>query len=78
MGLTEPAALEEGYQEILTSLDRKPYLSLEGMKNIQRLAKIREPRLGNINLENIVDDSLMRRLDASGFIDRTYASYGVR
>jgi NitT/TauT family transport system substrate-binding protein len=78
LGLTEPAALEEGYQEILTSLDRKPYPSLEGMKNIQRLAKIREPRLGNINLENIVDDSLMRRLDASGFIDLTYASYGVR
>jgi hypothetical protein len=48
------------------------------MKNIQRLVKIREPRLGNINLENIVDDSLMRRLDASGFIDRTYAIYGVK
>src|SRR4029077_10829042 len=78
LGLTEPAALEEGYQEILTSLDRKPYPSLEGMKNIQRLAKIREPRLGNINLENIVDDSLMRRLDASGFIDRAYSSYGIR
>ena len=78
LGLTEPAALEEGYQEILTSLDRKPYPSLDGMKNIQRLAKIREPRLGNINLENIIDDSLMRKLDASGFIDRAYAAYGIR
>ena len=65
-------------KEILTSLDRKPYPSLEGMKNIQRLAKIREPRLGNINLENIVDDSLMRRLDASGFIDRAYRSYEIK
>ena len=78
LGLTDPAALEEGYQEILTGLDRKPYPSLEGMKNIQRLAKIREPRLGNINVESIVDDSLMRRLDASGFIDRAYSSYGVK
>jgi NitT/TauT family transport system substrate-binding protein len=78
LGLTDPAALEEGYQEILTGLDRKPYPSLEGMKNIQRLAKIREPRLANINVENLVDDSLMRKLDASGFIDRAYGSYGVK
>jgi hypothetical protein len=56
--------LEEGYQEILTGLDCKPYPSLEGMKNIQPLAKLREPRLANINLESIVDESLMRRLDS--------------
>ena len=78
LGLTDPAALEEGYQEILTGLDRKPYPSLEGMKNIQRLAKIREPRLANINIESLVDDSLMRKLDSSGFIDRAYGSYGVK
>ncbi len=57
LGVTDPTALEEGYQEILIGLDRKPYPSLEGMKNIQRLAKIREPRLGSINVESIVDDS---------------------
>ena len=78
LGVSDPAALEEGYQEILTGLDRKPYPSLEGMKNIQRLAKIREPRLANVAIENLVDDSLMRRLDASGFIDRAYGSYGVK
>lgn len=78
LGVTDPSALEEGYQEILTGLDRKPYPSVEGMKNIQRLAKIREPRLANINIESIVDDSLMRRLDSSGFIDRVYSSYGIK
>ncbi len=78
LGVTDPSALEEGYQEILTGLDRKPYPSLESMKNIQRLAKIREPRLGNINVESIVYDSLMRRLDSSGFIDRVYGSYGIK
>lgn len=74
----DPAVAEEGYQEILTGLDRKPYPSLEGMKNIQRLAKIREPRIAGINVENLVDDSLMRRLESSGFIDRVYNHYGVK
>jgi hypothetical protein len=76
--VTDISALEEGYQEILTGLDRKPYPSLEGMKNIQRLAQSREPRLANIKVESIVDDSLMRTLDSTGFIDRVYGSYGVK
>jgi len=78
LGVTDPSALEEGYQEILTGLDRKPYPSLQVMKNIQRLATLREPHLANINVESIVDDSLMRRLDSSGFIDRVYRSYGTK
>ena len=78
LGVMDSSALEEGYQEILTGLDRKPYPSLEGMKNIQRLAKLREPRLGNVNVESIVDDSLMRKLDSSGFIDRVYRGYGIK
>jgi hypothetical protein len=78
LGVTDPSVLEEGYQEILTGLDRKPYPSLEGMKNIQRLMKLREPRLADINVESIVDKSLMEKLDSSGFIDQVYRSYGVK
>jgi len=78
LGVMDPAALEEGYQEILTGLDRRPYPSLEGMKNIQRLLQSREPRLANVKIENIVDDELMRKLDSSGFIDRVYRVYGIK
>jgi ABC-type nitrate/sulfonate/bicarbonate transport system substrate-binding protein len=78
LGVLDPSALEEGYQEILTGLDRKPYPSLEGMKNIQRLIQSREPRLVNVNIENIVDDDLMRKLDSSGFIDQIYRNYGMK
>jgi hypothetical protein len=74
----DPLALEEGYQEILTGLDRKPYPSLEGMKNIQRLLQSREPRLANVKIENIVDHALMRKLDSSGFIDRVFRGYGIK
>jgi ABC-type nitrate/sulfonate/bicarbonate transport system substrate-binding protein len=78
LGVADRSALEEGYQEILSGLDRKPYPSLEGMKNIQRLLQSREPRLTSIKLENIVDDELMRKLDSSGFIDRVYRGYGIK
>jgi len=78
LGVTDPSVLEEGYQEILTGLDRKPYPSLLGMKNIQRLMKLREPRLANLNVESLVDNGLMEKLDASGFIDQVYRSYGIK
>jgi hypothetical protein len=33
------------------------------------------PRVGEIKLEEIVDRSIVRRLDDSGSIDRTYSIY---
>ena len=36
------------------------------------------PRVGEIKLEEIVDRSIVRKLDDSGLIDRTLAAAGVR
>jgi NitT/TauT family transport system substrate-binding protein len=74
---TEAAGAEEGYQDLLRGVDRKPFPSLEGMRNIQRILKPRNPKLGDIKVENVIDDRIMRKLDESGFIDRAYAAQGV-
>jgi ABC-type nitrate/sulfonate/bicarbonate transport system substrate-binding protein len=73
----DAAAAEEGYQDLLRGVDRKPFPSLEGMRNTQRLMKIRTPKVGEVKVEDVVDDRIMRRLDDSGFIDRAYAAQGV-
>jgi ABC-type nitrate/sulfonate/bicarbonate transport system substrate-binding protein len=74
--ITETALAEEGYQELLTrgGLKKKPHPSLEGVRNVQRLMSSSNPRIGEIKLEDIVDRSIMRKLDDSGFIDRAYAA----
>ena len=36
------------------------------------------PRIGEIKIEGIVDRSLMRKLDDSGFIDRIYNVYPAK
>jgi NitT/TauT family transport system substrate-binding protein len=69
---------EEGFTDIAIGMDKKPYPSLEGLRNIQRLMKIRNPKLEKAKVEELVDDQILRRLDESGFIDRLYASYGVK
>ena len=69
---------EEGFADITIGMDKKPYPSMDGLRNIQRLMKLRNPKLGNIKVEDLVDDQILRRLDQTGFIDRLFAAYGVK
>jgi ABC-type nitrate/sulfonate/bicarbonate transport system substrate-binding protein len=78
--ITETNLAEEGYQELLTrgGLEKKPHPSLEGVRNVQRLMMVSNPRVGEVKLEEIVDRSIMRRLDESGFVDRAFVAAGVK
>lgn len=69
----DAAAAEEGYLDMLRGVDRKPFASLEGMRNLQRLLKPRNPKIGELRVEDVVDNRIMRKLDESGFIDRAFA-----
>ena len=40
---SNPALIEQGYQDLLRATDRKPYPSAEGINNVQRLMKLRNP-----------------------------------
>jgi len=73
----DAAAAEEGYGDMLRGIDRKPFASLEGMRNLQRLLKPRNPKIGAVKVEDVVDNRIMRKLDESGFIDRAFAAQGA-
>jgi hypothetical protein len=64
---------EEGYQDTVRTLARKPYPAIEGMRNVQRLLKTQNPRIGDINLDDLIDNRYIRKLDESGFFDRIYS-----
>lgn len=69
---------EEGYKDVMTGIDRKPHANLAGLKNVQRLMKLRNPSVEKVKVEDLVDDRFMKKLDQSGFIDEMYAKYGVK
>ena len=73
-----PTLAEQGYQDLLRVTDRKPYPSMEGLGNVQRLMKLRNPAVANLKVESLVDAKLIQELDKSGFIDQLYAAYGVK
>jgi ABC-type nitrate/sulfonate/bicarbonate transport system substrate-binding protein len=76
--ISDPATAEEGYQDLVTGLDKKLLPSVEGLRNTQRLLKPHNPRLENIKVEVLIDDRIVRRLEESGFIGRLQATYGIK
>jgi hypothetical protein len=69
---------EEGYKDVLTGIDRKPHANLAGLRNVQRLMKLRNPAVEKVKVEELVDDRFMKKLDQNGFIDGMYSRYGVK
>jgi ABC-type nitrate/sulfonate/bicarbonate transport system substrate-binding protein len=72
------AEAEEGYKDVITGLDRKPHANVAGLKNVQRLMKLRNPGVEKLKAEELIEDRFMKKLDQSGFIDEMYAKYGAK
>ena len=50
--------------------DRKGFVVVDGLKNIQRFMKLRNPKIGDINLDRMIDESILRELEKSGFLEQ--------
>jgi NitT/TauT family transport system substrate-binding protein len=74
----EQRGAEEAYRGALETLERKPYPSAEGLLNIRRLLARSNPRVATIQVEDVMDTRILRKLDEIGFIDALYSAPGAR
>ena len=72
--INDPNVAEDGYQDQLLTLNRKPYPSLEGLRSAQRLMAQQNSKIAALKVDDLVDARFVRRLDESGFIDRLYGA----
>jgi len=72
--ISDPNLAEDGYQDHLLTLNRKPYPSLDGLRSAQRLMARQNPRTAALKVEDLIDARFVRKLDDSGFIDRLYSA----
>lgn len=68
-GINDEAMLEVVYSEA-ADLPRKPYPSIEGLKNMQSVYKWRE--MAKYKPEDFIDASFVTEFDKSGYIDSLY------
>lgn len=64
---------EESYQVVVQQIQpRKPYPLKEGVETVLRSIESTVPKAKNAKAEDLIDDSVMRKLDQSGFVDNLY------
>ena len=73
--LSDPSLAEEGHADVVKEFETKPYPSLDGMKNMQRLLALQNPKLADVNAPSLIDSSLLRKLEDSGFLAQLQARY---
>ncbi len=57
---------EEGYQSMTGIYDRKIYPSVDGVRNVIRLLGITNEKIRRLKAEELVDDSVVRKLEKEG------------
>ena len=78
LGITDPTAASDGYDDYVRRTDLKPFISIEGLKNIQRFMKLRNPKIAEVNLARLIDESLLRELDKSGVTEQSVGGTTTR
>jgi hypothetical protein len=66
-----PQYLEDSYQANVKLHDRVPLVTREGMDVQIKEALSRKPGM-TLKVDDIVDDSIVRELEKSGYIDKVY------
>ena len=67
-------AAENFYLEAQEELDRKPYPSLSGFKIVIKYVAEQNPKAAAVKVEEIVDNSWLKKLDDEKFFDRVYGA----
>jgi NitT/TauT family transport system substrate-binding protein len=76
--ISDASAAELGYQYLLKDLDMNLYPSIEGLQNLQRFIQNYNPRVAEVKAVGLVDSSILRSLEESGFVKEVFTTYGVR
>jgi NitT/TauT family transport system substrate-binding protein len=67
--LSNPSDGEQAYQSVINSYERVPYPSPEGMHRLHGLLTTINPKLAGVKIDTVVDDSFIKKLDSSGFVE---------
>jgi NitT/TauT family transport system substrate-binding protein len=66
--LNNLADAEEAYHSVASSIERVPYTNIDGMKRLHRLLITINPKVADVRVESVIDNSFVNKLESSGFI----------
>lgn len=63
---------EDYYVGTLEELDRKPYPTVQGLRTVLKYAAEQNPKVASLKAEDLIDSSLLKKLDDEGFFQKVY------
>jgi ABC-type nitrate/sulfonate/bicarbonate transport system substrate-binding protein len=59
---------EKAYEDLLPKVERKPYPNMDAVKATLQIMGLRNPKIAQLKPEDLVDVSILQRLERSGFM----------
>jgi hypothetical protein len=76
--ISDSSGAELGHRDLVQIIYQKPYVSLAGFRNIQRLMKFPNPVVAKVKMEGLMDHRPLKKLEEKDFSRRAYGAYGVK
>ncbi len=70
--LSNAADAEDAYHTVVGAVERVPYSNLENMKRLHRLLIQVNPKVADVKVESVIDNSFISKLESSGYVQNVY------
>ena len=69
---------EIGYKNLLDDLTSYTFISTKGLKTVQEIIALRDPKIAKFNVEDLLDQRILKKIVASGYVEETEKKYKLR
>jgi NitT/TauT family transport system substrate-binding protein len=75
---TDRALAEIGYKNLLEDLTAYTFTSVKGLKTVQEIVALRDPKIAKYNVEDLLDQRVLRKVVESGYVEEIERRYKIR
>ena len=69
---------EIGYKNLLDDLTSYTFITVKGLKTVQEIIAVRDPKIAKFNVEDLLDQRILKKIVASGYVEEIEKKYKLR
>ena len=69
---------EIGYKNLLEDLTPYTFITVKGLKTVQELVALRDPKIAKYNAEDLLDQRILQKVVQSGYVEEIERRYKLR
>jgi len=69
---------EIGYKNLLDDLTSYTFITVKALKTVQEIIALRDPKIAKFNVEDLLDQRILKKIVASGYVEEIEKKYKLR